>query len=90
MLNKKQIRFLKYVSKSRDLSDVVKRFPKTRENQSIYDLEFSKYFDRLPGDLLQINDAGRELLSSSSSERFLAARSLFSLIWQIIEKLLWL
>lgn len=88
MLNKKQVKFLKYISKARNVSDVVKKFPKTRENQSIYDVNFSKYFDRLPGDLFQINDAGRDLLNVSFSERFSAAHSFCLFIWQIIEKLL--
>lgn len=88
MLNKTQIKFLKYVSKPRRRSDVMKKFPKTRENQSIYALKFSDYFDRLPGDLFQINDAGKELLSNSSSERFSSVPSFLGFIWQIIEKLL--
>lgn len=88
MLNKRQVKFLKYLSKPRSRSDVMKKFPKIRENQSIYSLEFSKYFDRLPGDQLQINDIGKNLLNVSFSERFSIIRSLFSFILRIIEKLL--
>ncbi len=59
MLNKKQIKFLKYVSKPRKRLDALKKFPKCSENSSLHDLSFSKYFDRLPGDMLQINENGR-------------------------------
>ena len=88
MLNKRQVKFLKYLSKPRNRSDVMKKFPKIRENQSIYSLEFSKYFGRLPGDQFQINDIGKNLLNASFSERFSIIRSLFSFILRIIEKLL--
>ena len=88
MLNKTQIKFLKYVSKPRKRSDAMQKFPKTRENQSIYDLNFSKYFDRLPDDYFQINDAGLRILKEHSSKCFSSVPSLFGFIWQIIEKLL--
>lgn len=88
MFNKKQLKFLKYVSKPRKRLDAMKKFPKTRENQSIYDLNFSKYFDRLPNDCFQINDAGLRILEEHSNNRFSSISSLFGFIWQIIEKLL--
>lgn len=88
MLNEKQLKFLKYISKPRKRSDAMKKFPKTRENQSIYDLKFSKYFDRLPGDYFQINDDRCRILKEHSKNRFSSVPSLFGFIWQIIEKLL--
>lgn len=88
MFNKKQLKFLKYVSKPRKRLDAMKKFPKTRENQSIYDLNFSKYFDRLPDDYFQINDAGLRILEEYSQNHFSSVPSLLGFIWQIIEKLL--
>lgn len=88
MLNKNQLEFLKYVSKPRKRLDTMRKFPKSRENQSIYNLDFSKYFDRLPNDYFQINDAGIQILKEHSQNRFSSIPPLFGFIWQIIEKLL--
>ena len=83
-----QLKFLRYIQKPRKRSDVMQKFPKNRKNHSIYDLEFSRYFDRVPNDCFQINDAGMEILKENSSKKFSFIPSLFEIILQAIKALL--
>ena len=62
-MNKKQIKFLKYVSRPRSVDKVKRKFPKCEENFCL-----SKYFMLRSDKTYLINDNGRDILRARRSK----------------------
>lgn len=67
-MNKKQIKFLKYVSRPRSVDKVKRKFPKCEENFCLYTVDFSKYFMLRSDKTYLINDNGRDILRARRSK----------------------